>query len=45
MLAPTHGVDGDVVGVAAMAPASDPAGLVANLATVRGDSLFARPST
>ncbi|WP_300678720.1 lipase family protein [Nocardioides sp.] len=40
-LAPTYAPDLDLVGVAALAPASDLTGLVANLTTVRISSVFA----
>jgi alpha-beta hydrolase superfamily lysophospholipase len=41
VLAPTYAPDADVIGVAALAPASDLVGLVSNLAVVPGGSIFA----
>jgi uncharacterized membrane protein HdeD (DUF308 family)/pimeloyl-ACP methyl ester carboxylesterase len=40
-IAPDYAPDADIIGVAALAPASDVAGLVDNLARIRGGSLFA----
>jgi uncharacterized membrane protein HdeD (DUF308 family)/alpha-beta hydrolase superfamily lysophospholipase len=41
MLAPSYAPDTDVIGVAALAPASDLVGLVSNLGEVPGGSIFA----
>jgi uncharacterized membrane protein HdeD (DUF308 family)/alpha-beta hydrolase superfamily lysophospholipase len=41
ILAPSYAPDANVVGVAALAPASDLAGMVGNLETVQGGALFA----
>jgi uncharacterized membrane protein HdeD (DUF308 family)/alpha-beta hydrolase superfamily lysophospholipase len=40
-IAPDYAPDAEVIGVAALAPASDVAGLMSNLATMQGGSLFA----
>lgn len=41
VLAPSYAPDADVIGIAALAPASDLVGLVENLGTVAGGSIFA----
>lgn len=40
-IAPDYAPDANVIGIAALAPASDVAGLMSNLATMQGGSLFA----
>jgi hypothetical protein len=44
ILAPTYAPDANVIGVAALAPASDLPGLVGNLDEVTGGSIFASPA-